>query len=47
MRTQRAGSLLDERSPEFLSAVAQGKVLDFWDAVALALGELDEPQTVP
>jgi predicted ATPase/class 3 adenylate cyclase len=40
-----AGELLDESSNEFAGAVEQGRALDLWDAVAIALGE--PPQTVP
>jgi predicted ATPase/class 3 adenylate cyclase len=50
VRTERAGPLLEELSPEFVAAVGRGRKLDLWEAVALALGqldELDEPQTVP
>jgi non-specific serine/threonine protein kinase len=45
-RLERAGLLLSDADPEFVAAVAEGRQLDFWDAVAIALGEL-EPQTVP
>jgi tetratricopeptide (TPR) repeat protein len=46
-RTERAGPLLSERDPEFSAGVEQGRRLDFWDSVAIALGELEPPQTVP
>jgi hypothetical protein len=39
--------LLAEVEPEFLSALEAGAGLEFWDAVAIALGELEPPQTVP
>ena len=35
----RAGALLDEADPEFLAAVDEGRRIDIWDAVAIALGE--------
>jgi len=47
VRTERAGQLLDETDAEFLSAVRAGSELEFWDVVAIALGELDPAQTVP
>jgi predicted ATPase/class 3 adenylate cyclase len=47
VRADYAGPLLDETDPEFLTAVEDGKALDIWDAVALALGEQETPQTVP
>ena len=31
------GDLVDEDRPEFLAAVARGRELDLWDAVAIAL----------
>ena len=42
-----AGSLLTETAPPFTSAREQGRRLDLWDAVAIALGELPPPQTEP
>jgi hypothetical protein len=47
VRPERAGPLLAEVEPEFLSALEAGAGLEFWDAVAIALGELESPQTVP
>jgi predicted ATPase/class 3 adenylate cyclase len=44
---ERAGPLLDEAGPEFLTGVEEGRQLDIWDAVAVALGELEPPQTEP
>jgi predicted ATPase/class 3 adenylate cyclase len=41
------GPLLAERDPAFGTAVEQGRRLDLWDVVAIALGELEPPQTVP
>lgn len=46
-QSERAGELLGESAPEFLAAVEQGRQLDLWDAAAIALGEEDDPQTVP
>jgi len=46
-RPDRAGPLLDEASLEFLSSVDTGRQLDLWDAVGIALGELELPQTEP
>ena len=47
VRSDRAGPLLDESSGEFLRALDDGSELELWDAVAIALGELEPPQTVP
>ena len=47
VRPDRAGELLAEAEPEFLSALEEGAALELWDAVAIALGELELPQTVP
>jgi predicted ATPase/class 3 adenylate cyclase len=47
VRPERAGELLAEAEPEFLSALEEGTGLEFWDAVAIALEELEPPQTVP
>jgi ATP/maltotriose-dependent transcriptional regulator MalT len=47
VRAERAGPLLTEVDPVFLSALDEGAELEFWDAVAIALGELEPPQTVP
>ena len=46
VRPERAAQLLDETSAAFLSAVEDGRALDLWDAVDIALSE-DEAQTVP
>lgn len=47
-RTQRAGPLLDHTDQEFLVALEEGRRLELWDAVAIALGEDElEAQTVP
>jgi hypothetical protein len=46
-RPLAGASLLDETRPEFLAAYERGRRLDFWDAVAIALGEDDAAQTVP
>jgi ATP/maltotriose-dependent transcriptional regulator MalT len=46
-RPQRAGPLLSEGDPRFVAAVERGRELDLWDAVAMALDELEPPQTVP
>ena len=39
--------LLDERDPRFTAAFERGRELDLWTAAAIALGELELPQTVP
>jgi ATP/maltotriose-dependent transcriptional regulator MalT len=41
------GSLLAEDGALFRNACERGRQLDFWDAVGIALGELELPQTVP
>jgi hypothetical protein len=41
------GELLAQTEPAFTSARQTGRDLDIWDAVAIALGELEPPQTVP
>lgn len=41
------GPLLTELDPSFVTAVEHGQRLDLWDAVAIALGELEPPQTEP
>ena len=46
-RAERAGPLVGETDPEFIAGVAEGRQLDVWDAVAIALGELEPPQTEP
>jgi predicted ATPase len=47
VRPERAGPLLDETDSGYLSAREKGGALELWDAVAIALGELELPQTVP
>lgn len=44
---ERRGALVTERNPEFLRAFDDGRLLDLWDAGAMALGELELPQTEP
>jgi predicted ATPase/class 3 adenylate cyclase len=44
---ERSGALPMETRPEFLAATSDGRRLDLWQAVAIALGELEPPQTVP
>ena len=39
--------LLTELDPAFATAVKRGRHLDLWDAAAIALGELEPPQTEP
>jgi len=46
-RERRAGALLDEQRPAFARGYERGSVLDLWDAVAIALEELEPPRTVP
>jgi tetratricopeptide (TPR) repeat protein len=46
-RAERGGLLLDETDAEFLAGVEDGRRLDVWDAAAVALGELEPPQTEP
>ena len=46
-RARRGGPLVDERRARFVAAASRGRELDLWDAVAIALGELEPPQTVP
>jgi predicted ATPase len=46
-RSRRGGPLLDEPNPVFRSGVERGRAVDLWDAVAIALGDLDPPQTEP
>jgi predicted ATPase/class 3 adenylate cyclase len=46
-RRQRAGPLPSEDDPRFVAAADSARDLDFWDAVAIALDELEPPQTVP
>jgi tetratricopeptide (TPR) repeat protein len=40
---QDGGPLIDVLDPSFEAAVEQGRRLDLWDAVAIALGELEPP----
>ena len=47
VRPERAGPLLAESDAEFLSALDEGRELELWDAVAIALGDVELPQTVP
>ena len=47
VRVERSGSLLDETNPTFLAGVEEGRRLELWDAVAMALGELELPQIEP
>jgi predicted ATPase/class 3 adenylate cyclase len=46
-RARRAGMLTEEARPGFTSAYGTGRELDLWDAVAIALDELELSQTVP
>jgi predicted ATPase/class 3 adenylate cyclase len=46
-RAERAARLVGETDPAFVEGVAEGRQLDLWDAVAIALGELELPQTEP
>jgi predicted ATPase len=46
-RIEMAADLIAEAAPEFVAAVDEGRALDLWDAAAIALGEEDDPQTVP
>jgi predicted ATPase/class 3 adenylate cyclase len=46
-RAERAGPLLEEDDAEFLRSTDDGRELDLWDAVAIALDELELPQTDP
>jgi tetratricopeptide (TPR) repeat protein len=46
-RAERGGLLLDETDAEFVTGVEDGRRLDVWDAVAVALDELELPQTEP
>jgi tetratricopeptide (TPR) repeat protein len=46
-RTRLGDGLPEERAPSFLAAYERGRQLDVWDAAAIALGELEPPQTVP
>jgi predicted ATPase/class 3 adenylate cyclase len=41
------GELLDEHDAAFRTACESGSELDLWTAAAIALGELEPPQTVP
>jgi tetratricopeptide (TPR) repeat protein len=42
-----AERLAGETRPAFTAAVERGQALELWDAVAIALGELELPQTEP
>ena len=42
-----AEEMREETRPEFLAAFDRGRELELWDAVAIALGELELPQTEP
>jgi predicted ATPase/class 3 adenylate cyclase len=44
---ERSGELPLETRTGFLMAAAEGRQLDLWDAAAIALGELELPQTEP
>ena len=44
---ERGGALVGEDRPDFLRAAEEGRLLELWDATAIALGELDLTQTVP
>ena len=41
------GELLRVRDPRFTAAVDHGRRLDLWDSAAIALEELEMPQTEP
>lgn len=38
---------LAELDPAFVAAVRRGRDLELWDAAAIALGEVEPPQTEP
>lgn len=40
------GGLVTETNPAFTAAADRGRRLTLWDAAAVALGELEAPQTV-
>jgi predicted ATPase len=42
-----SGALATETRPEFVAGYQHGRGLDLWDGAAIALGELEPPQTVP
>jgi predicted ATPase/class 3 adenylate cyclase len=46
-RAEWAEPLLGQADPEFLAGVEEGRRLDVWDAVAIALDEDERGQTVP
>ena len=45
-RAERAGPLLDAADSEFLTGVAEGRQLDVWDGVAIALREAEPSEAV-
>ncbi|HZC30767.1 MAG TPA: tetratricopeptide repeat protein, partial [Gaiellaceae bacterium] len=45
-RAEHAGPLLDAADSEFLAGVAEGRQLDVWDGVAIALREAEPSQAV-
>jgi hypothetical protein len=47
VHVERSGPLLDEKNHTFLAGVEEGCQLELWDAVGIALGELELPQTEP
>ncbi len=47
VRSDRAGPLLDETDRRFVRALDDGRELDLWGALAIALGEDEPPQTEP
>jgi predicted ATPase/class 3 adenylate cyclase len=46
-RARRIGTLAGGRGQSLARAYSKGRELDLWDAVAIALGELEPPQTEP
>jgi predicted ATPase/class 3 adenylate cyclase len=44
---REAETMRMETRPVFITAFERGRELEFWDAVAIALGELELPQTEP
>jgi hypothetical protein len=47
VHVERSGPLLDQTNHTFLAGVDEGCQLELWDAVGIALGELELPQTEP
>jgi len=47
VRPERAGPLTDRTDLAFAAAMEEGRRLEIWDAVAIALDELELPQTEP